>query len=79
MPQNGGISHATAYGHNRVRAAGDKVGDFARNAFNSGQQGPKWIWNALPLLLGVGMALAFGLDVFQMFENNATAQWPVAC
>ena len=52
-----------------------KLVDFARNAFDSGQKAPKWVWNVLPLVLGLGMALAFGLDVFQMFEHNATGQW----
>jgi hypothetical protein len=52
-----------------------KLVDFTRNMFDKDQHVPKWVWNALPLGLGLIMALVFDLDVFRMFEHNGTAEW----
>ena len=52
-----------------------KLVDLVRNVVDPGgtKKQLKWLWVLLALVLGMAIALLFGLDVFQMFEHNKTA------
>lgn len=46
-----------------------KVTDFIRNLFDKNDSLPKWVWNVVPLGLGVATALLYELNYSDLIPN----------
>jgi hypothetical protein len=47
-----------------------KVVDMLRNAFDKGGTAPKWIWNVSSLALGMGMAVAWRVNILDNYSST---------
>lgn len=47
-----------------VAVAVTKLVDFCRNLFDPGNNAPPWLWNVIAMVLGVAIALGWGVNVF---------------
>ena len=52
-----------------------KLVDFARNAFDEDDLAPKWVWNALALVLGLIIGITFDVNIFTQFAGNDVNAW----
>lgn len=46
-----------------------KLTDFIRNAFDKADTAPKWLWNVVPMVIGVAAALLYELEYADLIPN----------
>jgi hypothetical protein len=52
-----------------------KLVDMLRNMFDAKAERPKWLWNAVALVLGVGMALLWKIDLLDNYSSTHVQWW----